>query len=165
MKNKLILVIVAIVVIIVGIIIAFTMKKDYSNDEIVEISYSYGGGFGTEVDTATKTITFMKNGKGKLSNSYNSYTENFNIGKNKYMELSDFISARISLFDEKAKEAQNVLDGSSSYITIKFGDGGDKQIGGYMIENKKFKEIEKKINEVIDKKKLSQYIKNIKTND
>ena len=167
MKNKpLSIVIFVIIVIIAGIsLILINNNKEKTKEEIVEISYTYGGGFGTIIDTANKTITISQNGEVVLSNSYNSYKETLNIEQSKYNELSDYISDRITLFDEKANENSSVLDGSSSKISIKLKNDEVKVIGGYMIQNKKFNEIEKKIFEVIDKEALNQYEKNIETNN
>jgi len=167
MKKKILLsIFVALAVIIIAaiLIISSTKNKDYKNYEIIEISYSYGGGFGTIVDTSNKTITFTPDGIVKLSNSYNSYTETFSINQSKYNELSDFIKENLSLFDEKPKEAKDVLDGSNSSIQIKLKNGQIKEIGGYMIKNKKFHKIEKKIYEIIDYKKIRQYEDNIEIN-
>ena len=167
MKKKILLsIFVALAVIIIAaiLIISSTKNKDYKNYEIIEISYSYGGGLGTIVDTSNKTITFTPDGIVKLSNSYNSYTETFSINQSKYNELSDFIKENLSLFDEKPKEAKDVLDGSNSSIQIKLKNGQIKEIGGYMIKNKKFHKIEKKIHEIIDYKKIKQYEDNIEIN-
>ena len=167
MKKKILLsIFVALAVIIIAaiLIISSTKNKDYKNYEIIEISYSYGGGFGTIVDTSNKTITFTPDGIVKLSNSYNSYTETFSINQSKYNELSDFIKENLSLFDEKPKEAKDVLDGSNSSIQIKLKNGQIKEIGGYMIKNKKFHKIEKKIYEIIDYKKIKKNEDNIEIN-
>ena len=167
MKNKtLSIVLFVIIVIIAGIsLILINNNKEKPKEEITEISYTYGGGFGTVVDTANKTITISQNGEVVLSNSYNSYKETLNIEQSKYNNLRDYISDRISLFDEKANENSSVLDGSSSKITIKLKNGKTKEIGGYMIQNKKYIEIEKKMFETIDKTALDQYKKNIETNN
>ena len=107
------------IIIVATILIISSMKNEkYKNYEIIEISYSYGGGFGTIIDTSNKTITFTPDGVIKLSNSYNSYTETFNIDQSKYNELNDFIKENMSLFDEKPKENDDVLDGSHSSIQI-----------------------------------------------
>ena len=154
------------VIIIATILIISSMKsKNYKNYEIIEISYSYGGGFGTIVDTSNKTITFTPDGIVKLSNSYNSYTETFNIDQSKYNELNDFVKEYLSLFDEKPKEDKNVLDGGNSSIQIKLKNGQIKEIGGYMIENKKFRKIKNKIYEIIGYKRLNQYEDNIAINE
>ena len=162
--KKNIIVISIFIVIIALLVIFFPKGNDYSNNKIIEINYSYGGGFGTMVDTAEKTITITNDGTVVLSNDYNSYTESFNLSKSKYMELSNYIHDRISLFNEKAQEDVNVLDGGFSSIKIKLDNGETKKIGGYMIKNKKFNEIEVKISKIIDSDKLHQYHKNIELN-
>ena len=168
MKKKILTIffVAFVVIIIVAILIISSINnKNNKNYEIIEISYSYGGGFGTIVDTSDKTITFTPNGIVKLSNNYNYYTETFSIDQSKYNELNDFIKENISLFDEKPNEDQDVLDGSSSSIRIKLKDGQIKEIGGYMIKNKKFHKIKKKIYEIIDYKKINQYEDNIEINE
>ena len=166
-KNLLPFTIAAFFVIVITILLIISLNNDdkYKDYEIIEISYSYGGGFGTIIDASKKTITFTPNGKVKLSNSYNSYTEIFSIDQDKYKELNDFIIENISLFDEKPKEDENVLDGGSSRIQIKLKDGQIKEIGGYMIKNKKYTKIKNKIYETIDSEKLSKYEKNIENNE
>ena len=163
MKKKMIPIIIAFIIIISAtiLIVSLIKKNNYKHYEIIEISYSYGDGFGTIIDTSDKTITFTPNGKVKLSNSYNSYTETFNISQSKYNELNDFITDNLSLFDEKPKEDNSVLDGSNSSIQIKLKNGQTKKIGGYMIKNKKFNKIENKIYEIIDLKRIKQYEDNI----
>ena len=139
------------IIIVATILIISSMKNEkYKNYEIIEISYSYGGGFGTIIDTSNKTITFTPDGVIKLSNSYNSYTETFNIDQSKYNELNDFIKENMSLFDEKPKENDDVLDGSHSSIQIKL---------------KEFKKIKNKIYEIVYYKMLKQYEKNIEINE
>ena len=168
MKKKLLpIIFVALVIIIVAIIliISSTKNKEFQNYEIIEISYSYGGGFGSIIDTSTKTFTFSPDGIVTLSNSYNSYIETLNISQIKYNELCNLIKDNFSLLDEKPKENDDILDGSSSGIQIKLKDGQIKDISGYMLENKKFKIIKNKIYEIIDSKSLKQYIDNIKKND
>ena len=167
MKKKILSIIFvafAIIIIATILIISSMKNKNYNDYEIIEISYSYGGGFGTIVDTANKTITFTPDGIVKLSNSYNSYTETFNIDQSKYNELHDLIKENLSLFEEKPKEAKDVLDGSYSSIRIKLKNGQAKEIGGYMIKNQIFDKIKNKIYEIIDYKKLNQYKDNIAIN-
>ena len=154
----------AIIIIATILIISSMKNKNYNDYEIIEISYSYGGGFGTIVDTANKTITFTPDGIVKISNSYNSYTETFNIDQSKYNELHDLIKENLSLFEEKPKEDKDVLDGSYSSIRIKLKNGQSKEIGGYMIKNQNFDKIKNKIYEIIDYKKLNQYKDNIAIN-
>ena len=168
MKKKILLIIFvafSVIVITTILIISSIKNHNYKNYEIIEISYSYGGGFGTIVDTSVKTITFTPNGIVKLSNNYNNYTETFSIDQSKYNELNDLIEENISLFDEKTNEDQDVLDGGKSSIQIKLKDGQIKEFGGYMIKNKKFHNIKNKIYEIIDNKKIKQYEDNIEINE
>lgn len=165
MKKKILPIIIIALIIVIIVIVILIKNNNHTSDEIPEISYSYGGGFGTIVDTSNKTITFTPDGIVKLSNSYNSYTETFNIDQSKYNELNDFVKENLSLFDEKPKEDKNVLDGGNSSIQIKLKNGQIKEIGGYMIENKKFHKIKNKIYEIIDYKRLNQYEDNIAINE
>lgn len=165
-KKVLPIIFVSVAVIIVASILITSSRKNkkYDDYEIIEISYIYGGGFGTIADTSDKTITFTSEGKVKLSNNFNSYTETFNINQGKYNELYDFIIDNLSLFDEEPREDKEILDGSTSSIQIKLKDGQIKEIGGYMIENKKFQKIKNKILDTIGHKKLKQYEDNIEIN-
>ncbi len=178
MKKKLLLI---VIIVLVAIIVATTLivlsiknknnkdnkiiDDDNKNYEIVEIIYSYGGGFGTMADTADRTITFTPNGKVKLSNSFNSYTETLNIDKSKYAELKDFITKYISLFDEEPEENTGVLDGGHSSIKLKLENGQSKEIGGYMITNKNYDKIKDKIYEIVGTEKIRQYDSNIKMDE
>ncbi len=165
-KNLLPIIFVILVIIIVAtILIILSMKnKNYKNYEIIEISYSYGGGFGTVIDTSEKTINFTPDGSVKLSNGYNSYTETFNISQSKYSKLNDLLKDNLSLFDEEPKEDDGVLDGYSSHIQVKLKNGQIKEIGGYMIQNKNYNKIKNKIYEIIDYERLNQYENNITIN-
>ena len=164
-KKYLIIIIAVIIVVIVSILLIVLLNKNKKHEfvEIVEINYSYGGGFGTIVDTATKTLTFTPDGEVKMSNSYNSYTDTFTIDQSKYKELNEFISDRISLFDKKAKEDNDVMDGGSYRISIKLKNGETKSIGGYMIRNKEFIEIKEEILNIIDIEKLNKYTKTLRS--
>lgn len=148
-------------IIIIGGFFLFFNKDDYKDAEIIKIEYSYGGGFGTIVDVSNKNITFTNDGKVLLSNSYNSYTETLDIGEEKYNELSSYVKERLSLFDEKSREEHNVMDGGSSYMEVELKDGTIKKIGGYMVSNKKFKEIKDKITEILGNDRIHQYTRNI----
>ena len=163
MKKKIIIIIAILAIALIAI--KFFTRKNYSDVEITEIQFSHGGGYGTFISTATKTITFTPDGQVTLSNSYNSYTESFHISKSKYNELSNYILERMSLFDEKAKEEEGVMDGGSSYLTVKLNTGETKNIGGYMIKNTKFNEIKEKIYKLVDSDKRSQYADNIEKED
>ena len=58
MRNKL-LILIAIVVIVVGIVVFFLLGRKEANFEIEDdyvITYSYGGGYGTYIDTINKEI-------------------------------------------------------------------------------------------------------------
>ena len=53
MKNKLLLIIIVtfgILIIATILIISLTKNDKYKNYEIIEISYSYGGGYGTVIE-------------------------------------------------------------------------------------------------------------------
>ena len=166
MKNKdskliIISALILTIIIIGGFFLLFN-KDEHQDAEIVKIEYSFGGGFGTIKEVSKKYITFTNDGKVVLSNDYNDYTETIEIGKEKYNELSSFVKSRLSLFDEKPKEENSIMDGGSYYLTVELKDGTIKRIGGYMITNKKFEEIEDKISEFVNSERISQYRRNIK---
>lgn len=101
MKNKKMLIIFIIIFIVLISLLAykFISYKKYSNLEITRIVYSYGGGFGTKKETATKTITINSDGLVTFSNSYNSLIDSFSIDLSKYVELTNYIKKRMSLFN------------------------------------------------------------------
>ncbi len=156
--------IIVIVIITIILILVLINKKTHTNDEIIEINYSYGGGFGTIISTSYKKISINQNGEITFSNNYNSYIEKDSINQEKYDELKDFILNRISLFNEKPLDNENVLDGTTSSIIIKFKTGEVKEIGGYMIKNNKYQEIKDKIYETISAERINKYVKNIELN-
>ena len=67
MKNKKILIIIScLIILLIGVVIAFVLtnkKEEKITHNINEVKFSYGGGFGTEIDTASKIFTFTKDGK------------------------------------------------------------------------------------------------------
>ena len=151
-----------IVLVIVGLFLYNKLNHiNITNEDIVKIEYSYGGGYGTEIYTATKTITFTNDGKVLLTNSYDLSKKELDIGVDKYNELVQYVNDRNAVFKEKIFESKNVMDGGSSHISITLKDGTTYKVGGYMVSNKKYKEIKEKINELIDRNELNEYINNI----
>ena len=164
MKNKKILIIIScIVLLLIGVVIALilTNKEEKTTHNIIEVRFSYGGGFGTEIDTASKIFTFTKDGKLILTNSYDSHKEEIEFGKDKYEDLCEVINDNYSIFEKKVKEDNDVMDGGSSYIYIKLEDGKEYEVGGYMVRNEEFNNIKTKIFELVDKDVINEYKKNI----
>ena len=139
-------------------------QNKYENVNIIKIEYSYGGGFGTLIDTATKTITLNHDGSVILSNEYNDYTETHRIDESKYNDLVNFIKKRMAVMDKKADEDKNIADGSSSHLKIELDDGSSKKFGGYMVKDKKYIEIKEKIYETIGYDLIDNYSKKMKEN-
>ena len=168
MKNKKVLItfIILFIVLISLLAYKFISYKKYSNLEITRIVYSYGGGFGTEKETATKTITINSDGSVIFSNSYNSLTDSFSIDLSKYVELTNYIKKRMSLFDGKVIKEDNATDGTTSHIIIETNDGEKYEVGGYMIIDKKYEETETKILDIVGYDRFKEYVNMIeKDND
>ena len=170
MKNKCLIVILVIVLFIgiIGFFIGSKMKKEDSSDkkdrdtkvEIVEIKYSYGGGFGTEAYTAMKTITFTPDNNIKFSNSFDDSVEEYQGDDEDFEDLANFIAKRIDLFDQEVK-SEDALDGGSEYIEIKLKNGKTKKFGGYMVRNQKFIEIKQRVFRIVEEGRLDRYERNI----
>lgn len=156
MKKRLLL----LLIITIGVLLVGCKKEDYSNVVITKIEYSYGGGFGTQADTADKIFTFTE-GKLVVTNSYDDSTLEMELSKEKYEELVEFIKDRMSVFDEKTKKNTEVMDGGSSYLKVTLDDNTTKEMGGYMVSNKKYVEIKEKIYDITDLDAVKYYIKNI----
>lgn len=149
-------------ILLIGVLTIGCSKKDkYKDVEIVKIEYSYSGGYGTVISIAKKTFTFYSDGKVVLSNAYDDSTYTFEIDKDSYNELSNFIKERMHIMDKKAHEDKNILDGSSSYLDVELADGAKKSFGGYMVKDKEFIQMRDKIYEYIDQDVLKEYIDNI----
>ena len=168
MKNKkvLIICIIVFIVLISLLVYKFISYKKYSNLDITRIVYSYGGGFGTKKETATKTITINSDGSVIFSNSYNSLTDSFSIDLSKYVELTNYIKKRMSLFDGKVIKEDNATDGTTSHIIIETNGGEKYKVGGYMIIDKKYEETETKILDIVGHDRFKEYVNMIeKDND
>ena len=135
-----------------------------SISSINTIEYSTGGGYGTEINTATKTITIV-NGKITLSNSYDSTTKVISISDGKYKELTTYISNNIDVFKNKPSEDNTVLDGGYSSLKVILEDGTTYKVDGYMISNHKYNQIVNKIFESFDKSIYNEYVNNIGKSD
>ena len=159
MKKKNIIIAVLTLIVVIAFIAVSSLR--YKSSDIVSIEYSISSSYGTMADTATRYVKFTPDGKVLLSNSYDSSTDSFNIKKEEYDDLANYINKRISEFDKKAKEDLDVMDGNKSRITIKFKNGKNKSLGGYMVSNKTYNEMVEKINALIDNDTYRNYSHNI----
>lgn len=166
MKNKkiLILIIAVSVILIATIVFRFISYENYSNLDIIKVTYSYGGGYGTEADTATKTITINSDGSVIFTNSYNSLTKDVNISSSDYEKLTNFIKKKMSLFNSIIITEDDVYDGTSSHITIESKEGKTYEVGGYMVSNKKYKEIKNMIMDTVGVETFREYVNSITKN-
>lgn len=162
-NNNIVKIIIAALVIALIAYSVFSIINNNNKEEydIVKIEYSYGGGYGTRIDTASKYITFTSDGNVTFTNGYDDSTKSYNNGVEKYNELCNYINDRSRLFTKGVSEDKDVLDGGSSHIEIVLKDGTSHKIGGYMVSDTKYKEIVHKINELINKEELLNYVENI----
>lgn len=148
--------------VLVGLVVVGCANNDkYKDVDIIKVEYSYSGGYGTNISVAERKFTFNNDGVVNLSNGFDNSTASFNIEKSDYDELANYIKEHIRLFDKKVREDSNVMDGTSSKVTLKLSDGTTKTFGGYMVRNKEYKEIVNKIYEYIDKDAFDEYDNNI----
>ena len=158
MKKRLLI----IITIMVAILCVGCGKKNEKLDsDIIGIEYSFSNSYGNVVDTAKRIFKFQSDGNVLLSNDYDSSTVSFKITQKEYNELVEYISDRISVFDEKVNEETSVSDGIYSSITITLKNNSVKTMGGYMVTNKEYEEIRNKINELINNPTCESYVSNI----
>ncbi len=160
-NTKILLLVITSVVVVMGIIVFLTTKVFKKEYDITNIVYSYGGGYGTEITSATKTISISCDGTVTFTNSYDNSIYDYRISNDKYIELYDYINDRMHLFKERVHEENNLADGTTSHIELTLSDGTKYKFGGYMVTNKKYKDIKDKIFEIIDSDKLNEYINNV----
>lgn len=170
MKNK-ILVITLISLILIGIILILMLYGKSENNNFIDyldisyIKYSIGGGFGTEVDCATKEVIIKDNGYVKFTNSYNkSVTREFQIDKDLIVELEKYINENRKVFSKKDITDDEAMDASTQYLIIKTKDGKEYKIGGYCVIDNQFKQIAEKIIGTVGKENYRKYCDDIKNN-
>ena len=135
--------------------------NDDTDQVIVEVSYSYGGGYGTRISAASKRISINSEGTAKFTNSYNSYEKTIDIDKDKYYKLVDYINLHKNIFDG-VNESKDIMDGFSSSLMIKTENGQTYKIGGYMVEDEAYQEIVWMIYDIVDREVFDEYVDNIK---
>ena len=170
MKNKILIIILASFILI-GIICILIFHGKFANDEIINkldisyIKYSIGGGFGTEVECATKEVTIKDDGYVKFANTYNkSIIKEFQIDKNLIEELEKYINENRNVLSKKDITDEHAMDASTEYIIIKTKNGEEYRIGGYCVIDNQFKLIAKKIIETVGKDNYRKYCDDIKRN-
>lgn len=137
-------------------------KDNYDTDQvIVEVTYSYGGGYGTQIAAASKRISINFEGTAKFTNDYNSYEKTVDIDKDKYYKLVDYINLHKNIFDG-VNESKDIMDGFSSSLMIKTENGQTYKIGGYMVEDEVYQEIVWMIYDIVDREVFDEYVDNIK---
>ena len=154
-----------LVIVIIGLVFfsaGCNQKKDSDNKDIVSIEYSFSKGYGTEADAANRHVRFESDGSVYLSNDYNSLTGSYSIKKEEYESLTKYIFDHIDLFDKKSNEDEDVMDGGSSTITITFSDGKTKSVGGYMLSDQEYQDLETKIRLLMDNNSYKEYNASIK---
>ena len=132
------------------------LNKNKNIDGIVEVRYSTNDSYGTESSTSSMVAVISKDGIVTFANSYNAESTSLNISPEKFSELVKVINDNSSIFYNKVKEDENISDGSYSYITIKTVDG-EMTVGGYMVSDQKYINIENKILEVVGKETFFKY--------
>ena len=160
MKKRYVIIIGGILLLL-GIVLYVRNLTIRNDSGINYIEYSYGGGYGTIADTATKTIKISGNGKVVFSNSYNNSVQKFRISQETYNDLCQYIEENSSIFIIKPHENNNVLDAGSADITIRYDDGAEYTVGGYAISNQKFSDMEEHIIDAVGRERFYEYVDSI----
>jgi type III secretory pathway component EscV len=174
-KTILIIVFLIILVLIAGITITVIRSKndDSDNDkdktlkvpEKFTISYSYGGGFGTIVDSWLRVITLDQDGNVSISVKTDQVVVSpltYQVDKEKAQEIMKYF---IDNHFEKVKKdlsQDDVLDAGSSYLEVK-SDVLNREVGGYAaFLDSKFKKFRDKFYEIVDNDKVNEFDKLLK---
>lgn len=136
MKNKILLVI-AIIVIVCGIVFFFLLGRKEENIELNDyvITYTYGGGYGTYVSTATKTIELDNNGNVLIYVDIYGERElkEYRVSTNGIDDLAnEMTKGKFSRLNNLIDDS--CLDAGSSSLSIK-SDDYEKKVVNYCMSN------------------------------
>ena len=134
-------------------------EKKSSEKDKIKVEYNNSGGFGTMADVGTVTVTITST-KAVLSYK-DEVTKTISIKEEDFSDLVELINKKFYDIDEDADSDNSILDGSTSYISVTNKDTDETySVGGYMPQNKDYKEIENEIYNVIGKDTISDFRKN-----
>ena len=167
-KQKAILIVclLIILVLISGILIAgYKKKRDLKEkDKIIAtskfvITYSYGGGFGTIAQTASKEITIDQDGN--ITFRAPNYEEiepvKYKMTKNQAKALYSILISGGFLDLKEDLSNNDVLDAGSSSIKIE-SDNFEKEIGGYAaFTNKKYAKLTSEIIKDVGEERINDF--------
>ena len=134
---------------------------DRSKVEMLSVSYTTGGGFGTASQTCDKTVTIDKDGNVTLENDYDpSLVEHYKIDEETAAELKLFIEERADVFMGDVKLGDG-CDGPTESIKLVTADGQVYETGGYMVSDQRFETISDKIVEAAGKDRFEEYLSKV----
>ncbi len=165
MKKGYLIIIISILLCLLGVLLYYKVikpKRIENNSDITYIEYSFGGGYGTIADTATRNIIIDESGHVSFTNNYDSHIETFTLNNLEYDKLRTFIMESFDLFINKPRENNDVLDGVTSHITIKRVSGEEYKIGGYAIMDNRYGKMVNKIIDTAGRERFNKYSESIK---
>jgi hypothetical protein len=165
-RKHLIIIGILLVIVIIEMCFIFGKKKDTDNDgdsfeptSKFTITYSSGGGFGTELDCATENIEIDQGGNIKMYlPKYKEFEPlTFKISEKEAKELYSILMSKGYMKLKEDLSNYDVSDGGSSYITIK-SDNVDRSVGGHAaFTNGKFSSMVSEIRKVVGEKNLDKF--------
>ena len=140
-----------------------TLKEEPIPEEYT-ITYSYGGGYGTYVQTLSKEIIISSDGTITIQLTDKDLVDpiTYKEDKKEIDKLYTYLIDNQFKAIKKELTNKNVTDYYSSYITIKY-KGYERKIGGYAASlNKRYNKLETKIRDFIDEDKLEEFDNELK---
>ena len=157
MKNKKVIIVSVVIIVALMVIgICYFYNKRF-NDDIVFIEYSFGGGYGTQADCETIFIKFNDDNKVEISAIEGKISKVISINEEDVNELKNIIGENVSKLEEDLSN-NDVMDGSSSYITI----NGAQKFGGYAVTDENYRKIASKIYEIVGQEEIENIKEKIK---
>ena len=147
MKNKILLFVVA-VIIIIGIVIFFLLGRKEASFELDDdyvITYSYGGGFGSYVSSATKTIELDNHGNVLIYAYIKDKKEarEYRVSDSRIDDLAtEMAHGKFSRLDSNLVDEQ-CYDASTSTLSIK-SKNFEKEVYNYCQYNATFYDVDRK---------------------
>ena len=172
-KNKKLLIGIILLIVLILIIACLIahFKKEEPEDEKVKvpetfiISYSFGGGFGTYVDSITRKISVDQDGNVKIElDIKDSLVEplEYKVEKKEAQAVMEYFVDNEFYNLKKDLAQENVYDASSSYLEVK-SDSFNRRCGGYAaFIDKKYSKFTREFNKLIDEEKLKEFNAKVK---
>ncbi len=166
MKNKILLFVVTIII-ISGIVIFFLLGRKEASFELEDdyvITYSYGGGYGTYIDTVTKYIELDNDGNVLIYAYVNGEKEvkEYRVSDSRIDDLAtEMVHGKFSRLNSDISN-DDCLDAGSASLSIKT-KNFEKSVYNYCKYNETFNDAENEFMDIVDRDKVynfEEYIRN-----